>query len=87
MLRVCVLTYDRNWEHSLPYAEFSYNNNYQSSLGMSPFKALCKRKCRTTAIFIIVKNITRIFHHYFHRVVYLIIQFIVKIQNYIKGND
>jgi hypothetical protein len=29
-------------------AEFSYNNNYQSSLKMAPFKALYGRRCRTS---------------------------------------
>jgi hypothetical protein len=47
MLRACVLTYGKDWEQSLPYAEFSYTNDYQASLGMSPFKALYGRKCRT----------------------------------------
>ena len=47
MLRACVLTYDKDWEQRLPYAEFSYNNSYQASLGMSPFEALYGRKCRT----------------------------------------
>jgi hypothetical protein len=47
MLRACVLTYGKDWEQSLPYAEFSYNNSYQASLGMSPFEALYGRKCRT----------------------------------------
>ena len=47
MLRVCVLTYGKNWEDSLPYVEFSYNNSYQSSLKMSPFEALYGSKCRT----------------------------------------
>jgi transposase InsO family protein len=28
MLRACALTYDIDWESSLPFAEFSYNNNY-----------------------------------------------------------
>jgi transposase InsO family protein len=46
MLRACVLTYGKDWEQSLPYAEFS-NNGYQASLGMSPFEALYGRKCRT----------------------------------------
>ena len=27
--------------------EFAYNNSYQSSIGMAPFKALYGRKCRT----------------------------------------
>jgi transposase InsO family protein len=40
MLRACVLTYGKDWEQSLPYAEFSYNNGYQASLGTSPFEAL-----------------------------------------------
>jgi hypothetical protein len=31
----------------LPYAAFSYNNSYQASLKMAPFKALYRRKCRT----------------------------------------
>ena len=47
MLRACVLTYGKDWEQSLPYADFSYNNSYQASLGMSPFEALYGRKCRT----------------------------------------
>jgi transposase InsO family protein len=47
MLRAYVLTYGKEWEQSLPYAEFSYNNSYQASLGMSPFEALYGRKCRT----------------------------------------
>jgi hypothetical protein len=47
MLRACVLTYGKDWEQSLPYAEFSYNNGYQASLGMSLFEALYGRKCRT----------------------------------------
>ncbi|WVZ91093.1 LOW QUALITY PROTEIN: hypothetical protein U9M48_037307 [Paspalum notatum var. saurae] len=47
MLRACVLTYDKDWESSLPYAEFSYNNGHLGSLGMAPFEALYGRKCRT----------------------------------------
>jgi hypothetical protein len=28
MLRACTLKHGRSWDKSLPYAEFSYNNNY-----------------------------------------------------------
>ena len=35
------------WEDYLHLAEFAYNNNYQSSIKMSPFEALYGRKCRT----------------------------------------
>jgi hypothetical protein len=52
MLRACVLTYGKDWEQSLLYAEFSYNNGYQASLGMSPFGALYGRKCRTPLIWL-----------------------------------
>jgi hypothetical protein len=46
MLRACALKYGKSWDQSLPYAEFSYNNNYQASLKMSPFEALYNRPCR-----------------------------------------
>jgi hypothetical protein len=41
------LQYERSWDKSLAYAEFSYNNNYQESLKMAPFKMLYGRRCRT----------------------------------------
>jgi hypothetical protein len=42
-----VLTFDRDWESSLSYAEFSYNNSYQASIMMSPFEASYGRRCQT----------------------------------------
>jgi hypothetical protein len=39
--------YGKSWDHSLPYAEFSYNNSYQASLKMSLFEVLYGRPCRT----------------------------------------
>ena len=47
MLRAYALTYGKDWEKSLSFAEFSYNNSYQASLKMSPFEALYGRKCQT----------------------------------------
>ena len=47
MLRACALQHGSSWDKSLPYAEFSYNNSYEASPKMSPFKALYGRKCRT----------------------------------------
>jgi hypothetical protein len=47
MLRAYALQYGRSWDKSLPYAEFSYNNSYQESLKMAPFKMLYGRRCRT----------------------------------------
>jgi co-chaperonin GroES (HSP10) len=47
MLRACVLTDGLKWDQHLPLAEFSYNNNYQESIRMSPFEALYERPYRT----------------------------------------
>ena len=47
MLRACALDYGSSLDENLPYAEFSYNNSYQSSLKMAPFEALYGRRCRT----------------------------------------
>ena len=40
MLRACALDYGSSCDDNLPYAEFSYNNSYQSSLKMALSK-LC----------------------------------------------
>jgi hypothetical protein len=34
------LKYDKSWDKSLPYAEFSYNNSYQASIDMTLYEAL-----------------------------------------------
>ena len=47
MLRACGLSFGMKWEECLPYAEFSYNNSFQASLGMAPFEALYGRRCRS----------------------------------------
>ncbi|WVZ63617.1 hypothetical protein U9M48_013233 [Paspalum notatum var. saurae] len=47
MLRACALTYSTKWDECLPLAEFAYNNSYQKSLEMAPFKALYGRRYRT----------------------------------------
>jgi transposase InsO family protein len=47
-LRACALQYRRSWDKSLPYAKFSYNNSYQESLKMAPFKILYGRRCWTS---------------------------------------
>ena len=47
MLRSCVLDFKVEWERYLSLAELSYNNNFQSSIVMEPFKALNGRKCRS----------------------------------------
>jgi hypothetical protein len=48
MLRACVLNYQDKWDNCLLLAEFSYNNCYQESLRMAPFKALYCHRCCTS---------------------------------------
>ena len=47
MLQAYALTYGKDWEKSLSFAKFSYNNSYQASLKISPFEALYGRRCQT----------------------------------------
>ena len=47
MLRSCVLDFPGSWDRYIPLMEFSYNNSYQSSIGMAPYEALYGRRCRT----------------------------------------
>jgi hypothetical protein len=47
MMRSCAFKYEKSWDKSLPYAEFSYNNSYQASIEMAPYEALYGWQCRT----------------------------------------
>jgi hypothetical protein len=47
LLRSCVLEFGGNWEDLMPLVEFTYNNCYQTTIGMAPYEALYGRKCRT----------------------------------------
>ncbi|GKE40471.1 putative reverse transcriptase domain-containing protein [Tanacetum coccineum] len=47
MLRACVLDFGKSWDRHLPLVEFSYNNNYHTSIKAAPFEALYARKCRS----------------------------------------
>jgi len=40
MLRACALIYSSSWDTCLSFAQFAYNNSYQASMNMSPYKAL-----------------------------------------------
>ena len=47
MLRGCVIEFLGSWDRYISLMEFSYNNSFQLSIGMAPYKALYGRKCRT----------------------------------------
>jgi len=47
MLRLCVLDFKGSWIRHLSLVEFAYNNNFQATIGMAPYKALYGRKYRS----------------------------------------
>ena len=47
MLRACVIDFKGSWSKYLPLIEFSYNNSYQSTIGVAPYEMLYGRKCRS----------------------------------------
>nr|GEW76386.1 putative reverse transcriptase domain-containing protein [Tanacetum cinerariifolium] len=47
MLHACVIDFGNGWDRHLPLVEFSYNNNYHTSIKAAPFEALNCRKCRS----------------------------------------
>ncbi|GKD28299.1 putative reverse transcriptase domain-containing protein [Tanacetum coccineum] len=47
MLRACVIDFGKGWDRYLSLVEFSYNNNYHTSIKVAPFEALYGRKCRS----------------------------------------
>ena len=47
LLRARVLEQGVTWAECLSLIEFTYNNNFHSSIGMAPFEALYGRRCRT----------------------------------------
>ena len=46
-MRACVHDLKGSWEEHLPLMEFAYNNSYQASIQMTPYKALYGRPCRS----------------------------------------
>nr|GFC20178.1 putative reverse transcriptase domain-containing protein [Tanacetum cinerariifolium] len=45
-----------SWDKHLPLVEFSYNNNYHTSIKAAPFEALYGRKCRSTVCWAEVRD-------------------------------
>jgi hypothetical protein len=45
ILRVCVIDFGKVWDSHLLLVEFSYNNNYHTSITAAPFEALYRRNC------------------------------------------
>ncbi|GKE72353.1 putative reverse transcriptase domain-containing protein [Tanacetum coccineum] len=57
MLRACVMDFGKGWDRHLPLVDFSYNNNYHTSIKAAPFEALYGRKCRSPICWVEIKKI------------------------------
>ncbi|KAL4021022.1 hypothetical protein IC575_019811 [Cucumis melo] len=51
MLRACALEFPGSWGSHLHLMEFSYNNSFQATIGMTPFEALYEKCCRSSVCF------------------------------------
>jgi hypothetical protein len=47
MLCMYVMDQQKHWKEFFPLVEFSFNNNYQSTIKMAPFEFLYGRPCQT----------------------------------------
>lgn len=47
LLRACVLEKGMAWDYFLPLIEFTYNNDYNSSIEIIPFEDFHGRRCKT----------------------------------------
>ena len=47
MLWGFVIDFLGSWDRYISLMEFTYNNSYQSSIGMAPYEGLYGRRCRT----------------------------------------
>jgi len=47
MLRAYLLDFKKAWDEQLALIEFSYNDSYHISIGMTPYEARYGRRCRT----------------------------------------
>nr|GEU37901.1 hypothetical protein [Tanacetum cinerariifolium] len=54
MLRAYVIDFGGIWDVHLPLAEFSYNNNYHSSIQCASLEALYGRKCRSPVLWAMI---------------------------------
>ena len=46
------MEFPTSWDRYIPLMEFSYNNSYQSRIGMASYEALYGRRCRTLVCWI-----------------------------------
>ena len=47
IFRKCAIDRQGTWDKLLPLVEFSYNNSFQVTIGMAPYEALYRRRCRS----------------------------------------
>lgn len=45
MMQSCAIDFERDCDQHLPLMEFSYNNGYQTTIGMTPYEAFYGQRC------------------------------------------
>ncbi|GKB41733.1 putative reverse transcriptase domain-containing protein [Tanacetum coccineum] len=80
MLRACVIDFGKGWDRHLPLVEFSYNNNYHTSIKAALFEAFYGQKCRSPICWAEVRDAQIIGIEIFHETTKKIIQIKKRIQ-------
>ncbi|GJQ94598.1 putative reverse transcriptase domain-containing protein [Tanacetum coccineum] len=80
MLRACVIDFGNGWDKHLPLVEFSYNNNYHTSIKAAPFEALNGRKCRSPVCWAEVRDVQLTGPEIVHETIEKIVQIKSRIQ-------
>nr|GEU58465.1 putative reverse transcriptase domain-containing protein [Tanacetum cinerariifolium] len=80
MLRTCVIDFENGWDRHLSLIEFSYNNNYHTSIKVAPFEALNGCKCRSPVCWAEVGDIQLTGLEIIHEITEMIIQIKGRIQ-------
>ncbi|GJU71498.1 putative reverse transcriptase domain-containing protein [Tanacetum coccineum] len=57
MLHACIIDFGNGWDRHLPLVEFSYNNNYHTSIKAAPFKALYAQKYQSLVCWAEVRDV------------------------------
>ncbi|GKC72470.1 putative reverse transcriptase domain-containing protein, partial [Tanacetum coccineum] len=78
--RACVIDFGGSWDVHLPLVEFSYNNNYYTSIQCAPFEALYGRKCRSPVLWAEIREGSLIGPKLVQEITYKVVVIKVKLQ-------
>ncbi|GKF29571.1 putative reverse transcriptase domain-containing protein [Tanacetum coccineum] len=65
MLRACVIQFGKGWDRYLPLVDFSYNNNYHTSIKAALFEVPYGRKCRSPIYWVRLETLSSLVQNLF----------------------